>query len=104
MAGKSPYPDSMRESALELYQAGKNTREIAAELEINQTTASRWVRRIARRTGPPRRPDVTDERLWRLRYEQKLSYDKIAAAVGMARTPVRKRLDRIAADAYEASP
>ena len=90
--------------AIALYESGKTTREVAAEMGIDQTKASRWVRPVARRKGPPRRADVPDERLWRMRYEEKLTYDQIAAAVGMARTPVRKRLARMARENYEASP
>ncbi len=103
MPGKPPDESRVAE-AIRLYESGKTTRAVAAEIGVDSTTVSRWVRHIARRTGPPRRPDVSDERLWRMRYEEKLTYDQIAAAVGMTRTPVRKRLARMAREKYEASP
>lgn len=95
-------PAKVAQASRLYHSGGLSAREVAKVMEVDEKTVRRWLGNSLRRTGP--RTDVTDDRLWRLRYEDKMTYDQIAAAVGLTRTPVRKRLARMARENYEASP
>lgn len=106
MTGTPPYPDSTREAALVLHRAGKTTREIAAVVGADHSTIAKWVRAAGeqRTRGTRKRADVSDIRIRELRYTHKWTPTKIAAATGLSRGAVRKRLAKIAREEYEASP
>ena len=88
--------DSRAAEAARLYASGQTTREIAAEMGVDPRTVARWAGDAIRRRGPRGRTDITDETIWSLRYgPEKLSYQAIADRTGLARTGVRKRLDRM---------
>lgn len=106
MTGKSPYPDGTREAVLVLHRAGKTTREIAEVIGADWGTIAKWVRDAGeqRQRGTRKREDVSDIRIAELRYTHKWTIPQIVKATGLSRGAVRKRLDRLERDGYEASP
>lgn len=82
---------------LDRYQAGDSFRAIAKAAGVHEVTVRRLIHdhgANVRRVGPRGRLDVSDEQIRRLREEDGMSYDGIAAAVGMSRTGVRHRYYR----------
>jgi DNA-directed RNA polymerase specialized sigma24 family protein len=98
-------PDSTRAAALVLHHAGKTTREISAVVGVDRGTIARWVRDAGeqRRRGNRGRGDVSDIRIRELRYTHGWSIPQIVEATGLSRGAVRKRLDKIAREEYQAS-
>lgn len=106
MGSQPPYPHSTRQAALVLHRAGKTTREIAAVVGADPTTVARWVRNAGeqRRRGNRGRGDVSDIRIRELRFTHQWSIPQIVEATGLSRGAVRKRLDKMTREEYEASP
>jgi DNA invertase Pin-like site-specific DNA recombinase len=91
--------------AARLYATGLGTRQIGARLGTDPRTVARWLGDGVRRQGSRGRTDVSDRQVLDLRHgPPKLGYDAIARRTGLSKTAVRKRLERLSRETYEAKP
>lgn len=90
--------------ASRLYHTQKLTvREVAKIMDVDERTVRRWLAGTLRRRGQRGRVDVSDAKVVALRTEG-LSERQIAAQTGLSRGAIRKRIERMTRERYEASP
>lgn len=82
--------------AVRLYhEDGLTCDQVARELDVRGSTVTRWLDGTARHRGRRKREDIDDAELVSLRDTDHLSWQEIAATIGMSRTGVRLRYGAI---------
>jgi DNA-directed RNA polymerase specialized sigma24 family protein len=81
------------ERAVREYARGRTARQVAATLDVDESTIRRWLHdsgTVLRRPGPPE-ASVKSALIVQLRDRRGMTWGEIAETVGMSQTGVRRR-------------